>query len=55
MDDFDARMFEADMDLFFDTLLKKMEEGKISSERVETFFPEDVVARASEEKPAEND
>ncbi len=34
--------FDADLDFLFETLLDHYENGKISAEQVERFFPEEV-------------
>jgi hypothetical protein len=42
MTEVERRMFDQDMELFFDILIDKMGEGKISPARAESFFPEEV-------------
>lgn len=45
MTELERRIFEEDMNFFFDTLFQKMEDGAITTDRAEAFFPEEVRAR----------
>jgi len=44
----DALLFEADVEFLFDHLIGGFEEGHISAEQVERFFPQDVKDRVSQ-------
>lgn len=48
--DADALQFSADLDLFFDALFDKVDEGKISLARAEQFFPAEVIERNNKEE-----
>ncbi len=43
-------MFDQDLNFFFDLLDKKVEEGRMTSEQAERFFPEEVRHRNSTEE-----
>jgi hypothetical protein len=46
--DLEKLQFAADLDLFFQILIDKMEEGRLDPEVVARFFPKDVIRRAED-------